>query len=96
MQVNPQPFITNLPHELAENSVVIFYKNFLWTFNLAGKIEKELEIKDAKNDNWEDIAQDSKYIYIADFGNNSGTRRNQKIFKNLKKKRILAKRQNKR
>lgn len=99
LQINPQQFINKLPHELAENSGIIFYKNLLWTFNdsggknkiyafnLAGKIEKKIEIKDAKNDDWEDIAQDNKYIYIGDFGNNSGTRRNQRIFK-IKKKDI--------
>lgn len=99
LQKSPQAFITKLPSELAENSGIIFYDNLLWTFNdsggkdklygfnFSGEIEKEIKIKDAKNDDWEDIAQDEKYIYIGDFGNNSGTRKNQKIYR-IKKKDI--------
>ena len=41
--------------------------------------------KDAKNIDWEDIAQDGKYIYIGDFGNNNGTRKNLKIYQIRKK-----------
>ncbi len=99
LHVSPKPFISNLPNELAENSGIIYYDNLLWTFNdsggkdkfyginFSGEIEKEIEIKDASNDDWEDIAQDEKYIYIGDFGNNSGTRKNQKIYR-IKKKDI--------
>jgi len=99
LQINPKPFVTNLDKELDENSGIIFFDSLLWTFNdsggkdkiygfnFKGEIEKEIEIKDAKNDDWEDIAQDEKHIYIGDFGNNSGTRKNQKIYK-IKKKNI--------
>ena len=102
LKVSPKQFIAKLPSELAENSGIIFYDNLLWTFNdsggkdkfygfnFDGEIEKEIEIKDAKNDDWEDIAQDDKYIYIGDFGNNSGTRKNQKIYR-VKKENIKNK-----
>ena len=97
--VEPQQFIKNLPNKLAENSGIIFYDNLLWTFNdsggrniiygfnLGGEIEKEIEIEDAKNVDWEDIAQDEKHIYIGDFGNNRGMRKNQNVYR-IKKKDI--------
>ncbi|NQU53421.1 MAG: hypothetical protein HQ522_12880 [Bacteroidetes bacterium] len=100
------PFILQLPNELNENSGIIFYKNLLWTFNdsggenkiygcnLSGEIKIEIEIKDAKNIDWEDIAQDKKYIYIGDFGNNSGARDNQIIYR-INKKDISQKREQK-
>ncbi len=96
--IEPQAFIKSLPGKLAENSGLIFYDNLFWTindsggknkifaFNFEGEIEKEIEIEDAKNVDWEDIAQDNKYIYVGDFGNNRGNRRNQTIYKIEKKK----------
>ena len=34
-----------------------------------------------KNIDWEEISQDENYVYIGDFGNNSGSRKNLKIFR---------------
>lgn len=99
MKLNPQPFITSLPKVLNETSGLIFYNNLLWTindsggenviygFDFNGKIQKEIEIQDAENNDWEEIAQDDKHIYIGDFGNNSGMRKDLKIYK-IKKKDI--------
>jgi hypothetical protein len=96
--VAPQSFIKKLPGKLAENSGIIFYDNLFWTindsggknkifaFNFEGKIEKEIEIEGATNIDWEDIAHDKKFIYVGDFGNNRGNRRNQTIYKIEKKK----------
>ncbi len=93
----PQQFVKNLPNKLAENSGIIFYDNLLWTFNdsggkntiygfnFLGEIKKEIEIEDAKNEDWEEIAQDKKHIYIGDFGNNQGMRKNQTIYRIRKK-----------
>lgn len=93
----PEIFISELPSELRENSGIIIYDDLIWTFNdsggknkiygidLSGEIKKEVEIEDAKNVDWEDIAQDKKHIYIGDFGNNAGTRDNQIIYKIEKK-----------
>ena len=106
LQITPEVFIQKLPGKLSENSGLIFYNNLFWTFNdsggknkiygfnISGKIKKEIEIKGAKNVDWEDIAQDEKYIYIGDFGNNSGQRKNQKIYK-IKKKKISKKEEQK-
>lgn len=102
VKITPKSYIKKLPEKLNENSGIILYDNLLWTFNDSGgrnklyalnkdgKIKKEIEIKDAKNDDWEDIAQDKKHIYIGDFGNNNGGRKNQKIYK-IKKKDIRKK-----
>ncbi|MCD6354951.1 MAG: hypothetical protein J7L95_05320 [Prolixibacteraceae bacterium] len=99
IKVKPQQFIGKLPDKLDECSGIIFFDNLFWTFNDSGgdnilfainrrgKIEKKIEIKDARNVDWEDIAQDKKYIYIGDVGNNNGVRNNQQIYK-IKKRNI--------
>ena len=106
LKVKPKSFIKELPGQLRENSGIIFYDDLLWTFNdsggenkifgfdFSGKIKKEIEIEDARNIDWEDIAQDKKYIYIGDFGNNSGKRKNLKIYR-IKKKDIGEKKKQK-
>lgn len=97
-ELQPQPFIKWLPKKLEENSGVILYDNLFWTindsggknivyaFNFKGEIVKEVEIEDAGNVDWEDIAQDNKFIYVGDFGNNRGNRKDQTIYKIEKKK----------
>ncbi|WP_128396993.1 NHL repeat-containing protein [Botryobacter ruber] len=47
-----------------------------------GKLLAKLELKDLKNDDWEDLAHDNKgNLYIGDFGNNGGDRQNLRIVK---------------
>lgn len=106
LQVEPKGFIKGLPKELSENSGIIIYddlfwtfndsggKNILYAFNFKGEIEKEIEVEDAKNLDWEDIAQDKKHIYIGNFGNNSGTRKNLSVLK-IKKSKINKKKKQK-
>jgi hypothetical protein len=54
----------------------------LYVLNLKGDIVHELEIENAINVDWEDIAIDSKgNIYIADIGNNNNKRRDLCIYK---------------
>lgn len=93
LKINPGVYISNLPTQLSESSGLIYYNNLFWTFNDSGgdniiygfnkrgEIQKEVEIVNADNIDWEDIAQDDKYIYVGDFGNNSGTRKNLGIYK---------------
>ena len=93
LKILPEPFIQALPYELNENSGLIYYNGLLWTFNdsggenviygldFSGEIQKEIEIENAENYDWEEIAQDEKHIYIGDFGNNDGNRKNLKIYK---------------
>lgn len=87
-----QRFITEMDSNLDENSGLIFWDNLLWTFNdsggenkiygfdFKGNIKKEIELTGALNIDWEEIAQDETHIYIGDFGNNNGFRRNLKIY----------------
>lgn len=86
--------IVDLPIQLKESSGIIYFDSLLWTFNdggnesklygfglLSGEIEKVISIKDIKQIDWEDIAQDSAYIYVGDIGNNFGTRNNLSIIR---------------
>ena len=94
-----QSFIPQLPALLEENSGIILYNNLLWTFNdsggenkifavdFKGKIQKTITVENSTNVDWEDIAQDKKFIYLADAGNNNGVRSNQKIYR-IKKKEL--------
>ena len=93
LRIVPDPFIQELPSELNENSGLIYYNGLLWSFNdsggeniiygldLGGEIQKTIEIENAENNDWEEIAQDEKHIYIGDFGNNNGNRKDLKIYK---------------
>jgi len=49
------------------------------------KILKTIKISDVENKDWEEMTQDSQYVYLGDFGNNKGARTDLKIFKILKK-----------
>lgn len=88
-----------LPDSLVECSGVIFWNNLLWMHNDGGnkpvlfgldeKARIKTKIHPAKiNNDWEDIAQDSNHIYIGNFGNNSGSRKNLNILK-INKNKIL-------
>jgi hypothetical protein len=55
-----------------------------------GEIKHTIIIKDAINRDWEDLASDDNYIYIGDFGNNSGSRTDLRIYK-VKKPNFLQK-----
>lgn len=84
----------DLPDELAENSGIIFYDSLIWTFNdyqheaaiygldmKNGLVERTIYLAQANNVDWEDITQDENFIYIGDFGNNSGDRDTLIIYK---------------
>lgn len=52
----------------------------LYIFNEKGKKEKTLEIKGARNKDWESLASNSTEFFIGDIGNNSGNRDNLVIY----------------
>lgn len=93
IELVPENFIDKLPLQLAENSGLIYYKNLFWSFNdsggeneiygfnRAGEIIIEIQLNNAENIDWEDIAQDEEFIYVGDFGNNSGARKDLKVYK---------------
>ena len=57
------------------NDPVLFY------INDSGNILDERKLDCCKNNDWESLAADSDYVYIADFGNNYDTRKNLSIIK---------------
>jgi len=108
--ITPEYYIPELPDKLREISGLMIYDDLYWGFNdsggkdeiygfnKSGNIKSEIEIEDAKNKDWESIAQDDKHIYIGDFGNNLGSRDNLRIFKiekedikNKKEQKVKAK-----
>lgn len=81
------------PTSLQETSGLLYFNHKLITHNDSGgenalyeidtntaQILRTVYISNANNVDWEDLAQDDLNIYIADFGNNSGARRNLKIY----------------
>jgi len=89
--------IQTLPSKVKESSGIIYWKDRLWTHNDSGddpniyeleietgKILETITLADATARDWEDIAQDSQYIYVSDLGNNAGKRRDLAIYKTAK------------
>jgi hypothetical protein len=88
-------YITKLPKKLKENSGMVIGKDStvwfandggnedkIYQISNKGKIIKELEVKNAKNKDWEDMAQDiDGNVYIADTGNNANKRKDLVIYK---------------
>lgn len=82
-----------LNDSLRENSGLQFFQNKLLTINDSGNSAEIFHIDDysgkilevfptgLQNIDWEAITSDSTNIFIGDFGNNSGTRKDLKIFK---------------
>jgi hypothetical protein len=90
-----------LSDSLKETSGLIAIDNLLWTFNddhdttiygldLNGKIQKKIKLENVKNNDWEEISQDSSYLYIGDFGNNYQGNRTDLHILRIEKKTFLA------
>lgn len=84
--------ISHWPDQVMETSGLAQRGDLLWTINDSGdgpyiyslknnKVQSKVEISNAKNIDWEDLAQDDEYLYIADCGNNRGQRRTVQIYK---------------
>ena len=92
-----------LSDSLAETSGLIAFDNLLWTHNddhdthiygldSIGKIKKKIKLENVVNTDWEEISQDSSYLYIGDFGNNyKGNRTDLHILRIEKKSFLLNK-----
>jgi len=85
---------TELPEALEETSGLIFWADGIWSFNdsggdpkiykvdtIDGSIVQEISISNGNNVDWEDITQDEDHIYVGDFGNNSGSRKDLTIYR---------------
>lgn len=90
----PETFISPISSIVNETSGLIFFRGALWTHNdsggkpeiykidtITGDVVQIIRIINATNVDWEDITQDSDFIYIGDFGNNFGNRDDLKVYK---------------
>lgn len=85
---------TFLPLSISESSGLIYDEGKLWTHNdkggshaifsidtTNGSVIQTVIIDNYPNVDWEDITADKNFIYIGDFGNNYGIRKDLKILK---------------
>ncbi|MBD3636558.1 MAG: hypothetical protein HUJ25_04385 [Crocinitomicaceae bacterium] len=86
--------LADLESELSESSGLEYYMNkylithndsgnkaIIYVINEHGKILKEIEIKDADNDDWEDLTCSADgTLYIGDIGNNENKREKCQIY----------------
>lgn len=92
-----EPLISYILSEtISETSGLILWNDHLWTHNdniddniysidtVNGKITQTYSLAGIKNRDWEEISQDKEYIYLGDFGNNAGNRRDLKIYRIVK------------
>jgi len=83
-----------LPAEIHETSGALWFNGQVWTFNDSGgepclyaldnqsqAVTRRVQINNALNVDWEDITQDSTFIYISDVGNNKGSRKTLCVYK---------------
>lgn len=96
-EINP-PQLVEIPTSLYEISGMTFRNDTsLFAHNDGGqganifevnleekKINRTVKVHNATNLDWEDMAEDEDYIYVADSGNNLGQRTDLKIYKILK------------
>lgn len=86
--------ISPLQSPLEESSGLIYLNGKLITHNdtggepilyeidtITGNVSRSVYIKNATNVDWEDLCYDDEYIYIADFGNNYGSRIDLKVYR---------------
>ncbi|PKA98825.1 hypothetical protein B0O79_2519 [Flavobacteriaceae bacterium MAR_2009_75] len=87
-------YITKLPSVLEENSGMAYYKDnsawfvadsgnadHIYKVDFKGNLEKEFEVKNAKNKDWEELTTDKEgNLYIGDFGNNLNNRKDLTIY----------------
>ncbi|MBI1307735.1 MAG: T9SS type A sorting domain-containing protein [Bacteroidetes bacterium] len=89
----------DLSDKVDETSGLVWTETGIWTMNdsknaasiyrldtSTGAILQTVNITNYSNTDWEDIADDSMYIYIGDVGNNDGVRKDLKILRILKSK----------
>ena len=86
--------ITDLSAPLEESSALAYFSESLWTLNdtdnpneiykldtLSGEILRTVVLDTFRNVDWEEMAEDPSYLYVGDFGNNIGNRRDLRILR---------------
>ena len=82
-----------LPKEVEETSGVFFHNGRLWTHNDSGgkpilyaldtttfEVVQRITLAHVKNKDWEDVCTDGKTVYVGNFGNNRGNRKDLSIY----------------
>ena len=90
----PATWLGPLPDEIQESSGLLLAEGRFITHNDSGdqpvlyvldtanlEIVRRVAVKGVRNTDWEALAEDDKYFYIGDFGNNEGNRRDLRILK---------------
>ncbi|MGQ8335671.1 hypothetical protein ACUNWD_03915 [Sunxiuqinia sp. A32] len=100
--ITPDKYVEELDAELFDCSGLMWFQNRMWIINDSGgenqlygigsngEIEVAVTIDDARNTDWESIAQDEDYIYFGDFGNKNGNRTELKVYRVSKEDLNLA------
>ncbi len=93
---SPELISDQLSPKVNEQSGMVWHKNLFWVindsnclpellaYNMKGKLKKTIHISNVSNKDWEDLAEDENYIYIGDFGNNRGGRKDLRVLRVLK------------
>ncbi|MDE5421826.1 hypothetical protein L3073_06375 [Ancylomarina sp. DW003] len=93
---SPELISDQLSPKVNEQSGMVWHKDLFWVindshclpellaYNMQGKLQNTIHISNAKNIDWEDLAEDENYIYIGDFGNNKGKRKDLRVLRVLK------------
>jgi hypothetical protein len=90
-----QPILlAELPSVLSETSGLLVVDGQVWTHGdsgtpnrlyridpSSGDVLRELEVTNATNVDWEDLTTDGEWVYVGDFGNNSGARTDLRIYR---------------
>ena len=91
---NRPHLVAKLPDAIKETSGLTYFNKQLWTMNdsgnppdlymldtLSGAILRTVAVRNAKNTDWESMTCDEQYVYVGDFGNNGGNRKDLHILK---------------
>ena len=86
-------FRSELPEEVKETSGLFFHNGRLWTHNDSGgkpilyaldtvnfEVVQRITLLKVKNKDWEDVCTDGEMVFVGDFGNNKGNRKNLRIY----------------
>ena len=87
-------FKAKLPEEVCETSGLFFHNGRLWTHNDSGgepilyaldtttfDVVQRITLDNATNKDWEDLCTDGMNVYIGDFGNNRGDRKDLCVYR---------------
>ncbi|MGZ2368533.1 hypothetical protein ACXR6G_01945 [Ancylomarina sp. YFZ004] len=93
---SPELISDQLSPKVNEQSGMVWHKDLFWVindsdcmpellaYNMKGELKKIIDINNTSNKDWEDLAEDDTYIYIGDFGNNRGARKDLRVLRVLK------------